>query len=182
METNMVSQNIPNHHTEADAAAPPTYALAYVSRLRSTWRPTDDKQLLSACMHTNPGLQVTGRLLFCKGLFFQLLEGPQASLHHLMQKIAQDSRHHRVVGVFLEKTQRRYTDFRMLVEDVHRTEFVSYITNCLTRIAGRPELQAAQIRHHALEYLAAPAGSTATYLRELQGVPGVWLYDAVIED
>lgn len=48
------------------------------------------------CSVNNPRLEITGALYFDAGMFFQVLEGPDDALSHLMSVILLDARHYQV--------------------------------------------------------------------------------------
>ncbi|NEW90188.1 MULTISPECIES: BLUF domain-containing protein [Rhodopseudomonas] len=49
--------------------------------------------ILAAARRNNPPLQITGALVFNRGLFAQVLEGPCPSVERLFEKILRDERH-----------------------------------------------------------------------------------------
>lgn len=51
------------------------------------------ESILAAARRNNPTLQVTGALVFNRGLFAQVLEGPCPSVESLFEKISRDERH-----------------------------------------------------------------------------------------
>jgi hypothetical protein len=50
-------------------------------------------ELLEQCKLNNPGLAVTGMLIYANGTFLQTLEGESGPVEKLLQKIERDSRH-----------------------------------------------------------------------------------------
>jgi hypothetical protein len=67
--------------------------LIYVSHSHGQLDPPALDRILNAARSFNPTVGVTGLLLYHDGSFLQVLEGPQASIDMLMQKISQDRRH-----------------------------------------------------------------------------------------
>jgi hypothetical protein len=51
------------------------------------------ESILAAARRNNPPLSVTGALVFNRGLFAQVLEGPCPSVEALFEKILRDERH-----------------------------------------------------------------------------------------
>ncbi|NEW97211.1 BLUF domain-containing protein [Rhodopseudomonas sp. BR0G17] len=51
------------------------------------------ESILAAARRNNPPLSVTGALVFNRGLFAQVLEGPCPSVESLFEKILRDARH-----------------------------------------------------------------------------------------
>lgn len=51
------------------------------------------ESILAAARRNNPPLSVTGALVFNRGLFAQVLEGPCPSVESLFEKILRDERH-----------------------------------------------------------------------------------------
>ncbi len=76
-----------------------------------------DRVIAAICAVAEPvnaRLDVTGILTFSGGRFMQVIEGPQANLHTLMEGIRRDGRHHSVRIVSDRKIAlRRYPDWRM---------------------------------------------------------------------
>ena len=62
----------------------------------------------------NAARGITGMLLYANGSFFQVLEGPEATLEQLFAKIAADPRHQRVTRIIQESIpQRAFADWAM---------------------------------------------------------------------
>lgn len=60
------------------------------------------KQMVAAANIKNGQIDVTGILLFNGTHFFQLIEGPQASVLEIYQHICQDERHHNIVELLCD--------------------------------------------------------------------------------
>lgn len=99
--------------------------------------------LLSQCHQNNVAKGLTGMLLFGNGTFLQSLEGEQAVVDSLMQKIAQDPRH-TAMKVLRQDTisERQYADWSMGFERV--TE---------KTLAEIPGLRDLGLRNFNVEYL-----------------------------
>lgn len=69
-------------------------ALVYVSTATSVPRPRLVDDIVSTARHVNPGLSITGMLLWSDRRFAQLIEGPPASLDLLYTRLLADPRHH----------------------------------------------------------------------------------------
>ena len=82
-------------------------------------------RILRSCKVNNPKLEIGGVLHYGDGYFFQVLEGPQAAVDHLYEKISKDPRHTDVRTIdrrFIR--QRRFPDWSMkyvpMEEDVEK--------------------------------------------------------------
>jgi len=73
------------------------YRLVYYSRNRVAGSPetmaTTIQAILVAARRNNPGVGVTGALMFNAGCFAQVLEGPKAGVENTFERIQQDDRH-----------------------------------------------------------------------------------------
>jgi hypothetical protein len=68
---------------------------------------TELEELLSIARRNNEALGVTGMLLYEKGAFFQILEGPSEAVEPLYTKIGADMRHSRISKLILEPIEAR---------------------------------------------------------------------------
>lgn len=64
-------------------------------------------ELLVRARARNAAQGVTGMLLHDQGNFFQVLEGPSLAVDQIYARIAEDTRHHRVVQIIHEPIVRR---------------------------------------------------------------------------
>ncbi len=64
----------------------------YVAGTPGDWD-SEILQILSTARANNSSQSVTGALLFSSGYFAQVLEGPQASIERIFEKIQRDPRH-----------------------------------------------------------------------------------------
>ena len=75
----------------------PVYRLVYYSRNRLAGRPGEMPaqvgQILAASQANNAKVGVTGALMFNRGCFAQVLEGPQGAIETTFERIQQDERH-----------------------------------------------------------------------------------------
>ncbi|TVV71403.1 BLUF domain-containing protein [Sphingomonas solaris] len=73
------------------------YRLVYYSRNRMTGTPDDLAASIATILNTsqanNGKVGVTGALMFNSGFFGQVLEGPQAAVESVFERIQQDDRH-----------------------------------------------------------------------------------------
>lgn len=69
--------------------------------------PEDIAALLEIARTNNAKLAVTGMLLYDKGAFFQLLEGPREIVSSLLEKIQSDERHEHFIKIIQEDIEAR---------------------------------------------------------------------------
>ena len=67
--------------------------LSYVSSATTDMSPSELLKLLQQCLKNNPPLGVTGMLLYGNGTFLQTIEGDDAVIDQLVERIAKDPRH-----------------------------------------------------------------------------------------
>lgn len=94
--------------------ATPIFHLVYLSSAKIPFSPTELEHILRGSRENNARLGVTGLLLYEEGNIIQLLEGKEATVRELYQKIRQDSRHGGFI-VLLEETveAREFPDWSM---------------------------------------------------------------------
>ena len=80
----------------AMAQADTAFQLLYVSHLAADCDFSVVKEIVEVARRSNPALGITGALLFDGERFCQLLEGGEAEVRGLMDRIAADARHTRV--------------------------------------------------------------------------------------
>ncbi len=86
----------------------------YTSAESTDFNEEDIFSLLEKSRSNNASLDVTGMLLYEKGSFFQVLEGPEDQVLPLFEKIAKDKRHQRVVKIIYEPIEARdFSDWTM---------------------------------------------------------------------
>jgi hypothetical protein len=131
--------------------------LAYMSRVARTWEANDVMQLRAACGRHNPRRRLTGRLAFSRGMFFQVLEGPQREVLGLMRTLEGDDRHERIVELFtMPVTRRRYRQFTMHIDALSADEFNQLVAAWLQRCA-RPKVPAVDAAARLRAYIRAKA-------------------------
>ncbi|WP_048694038.1 BLUF domain-containing protein [Catenovulum maritimum] len=75
------------------------YQLVYYSDASKDFSEEELVELLNKAIKNNKSLGITGCLLYGNRRFIQLLEGPEASVRALYQKISTDPRHSNVMQV-----------------------------------------------------------------------------------
>ncbi|MDR6689426.1 hypothetical protein J2X55_000325 [Microbacterium sp. 1154] len=96
--------------------------LVSISYVSAASEPFDDghlNDLLAQSRRSNHGHDLTGMLLYRRGRFFQVLEGPQDAVDELMTKIRRDPRHTGVRVLLSEHIdERRFTEWTMGYEPI----------------------------------------------------------------
>ena len=80
---------------------------ASVSTLAKDDEQEEIQRIVAVAEERNARLGITGTLIFARPRFAQILEGPEAAVDELMEKIVQDARHERVTVVDVVKSKRR---------------------------------------------------------------------------
>jgi len=87
---------------------------AYVSRAAETMTQEALLSLLQQCLTNNEARDITGMLLFGNDTFLQVLEGDEAVLDTVVDKIQKDARHSKVHFLYRKPIERRqYEDWSM---------------------------------------------------------------------
>jgi hypothetical protein len=87
---------------------------AYVSRAAETMTQEALLSLLQQCLANNESSGVTGMLLYGNDTFLQVLEGEEAVLDAVIDKIRKDPRHSRIHFLYRNPLERRqYADWSM---------------------------------------------------------------------
>jgi hypothetical protein len=92
----------------------PLISVTYVSAARSLFSDIEIENLLRRSRTANAAIDVTGLLLYWDGNFLQYIEGPQAPVEKLLDRIRLDPRHGGLI--VLDKTaiaERAFPDWRM---------------------------------------------------------------------
>lgn len=96
--------------------------LVSISYVSAASEPFDDgrlNDLLAQSRRSNHEHDLTGMLLYRRGRFFQVLEGPQDAVDELMMKIRRDPRHTGVRVLLSEHIdERRFTEWTMGYEPI----------------------------------------------------------------
>ncbi|MEM7030631.1 MAG: BLUF domain-containing protein, partial [Chloroflexota bacterium] len=69
-------------------------SIVYVSTAVDLFSETELINLLEVSRKNNEAKSITGLLLYARGNFIQLIEGPEAAIDNLYEKICRDPRHH----------------------------------------------------------------------------------------
>jgi len=86
----------------------------YVSSAAPNLDEAELTKILSAAQKNNESSQITGILLHSDGNLLQLIEGPEASVHRLFNKIKNDERHTNLMVLFSHSVdQRDFPNFKM---------------------------------------------------------------------
>ena len=89
-------------------------SLVYVSSASHLMSEEDLLELLQAARKKNQELNITGMLLYHHGNFIQVLEGEEADVMMMEQKIKQDVRHHTMIRLIKEPiSERSFPDWSM---------------------------------------------------------------------
>lgn len=89
-------------------------SLVYVSFATHDLTDQELKNILTVSRQNNKQLGVTGMLLYREGFFIQALEGEEAVVKQLYERISQDPRHHHVTTVVTYPIQeRQFADWNM---------------------------------------------------------------------
>lgn len=75
--------------------------LVYVSKRNANCTEEEITDILEACKKNNPGLGITGILMYNENKFIQLVEGDSRTIMNLYDKIKDDSRHSNCIMVSL---------------------------------------------------------------------------------
>jgi hypothetical protein len=98
----------------ADALATSVNHVFYCSQATPAPSEAQLQTLLENCRAHNAAHQITGLLLYSGGRFVQLLEGPEAEVQALYERIRRDPRHARVVSLSDGPGPKRwFTDWSM---------------------------------------------------------------------
>jgi len=88
--------------------------IVYLSRATAYVDKTELMSITLEAVENNARSRVTGALLFCNGLFLQILEGHPETVDPLYEKIARDARHTDIQIISrTEQTERRFPDWKM---------------------------------------------------------------------
>ncbi len=111
-KTSIIELNYPIYHISIKKDKERNYVMSLISLtyVSSEARPMTDDDLmaiLNTARNFNPTKDITGLLLYRKGYFIQALEGEEADVTALFEKIKQDPRHTKVLCVSQEPIDRR---------------------------------------------------------------------------
>jgi len=94
--------------------------LVYVSSASVNFSQPELLALLDKCRSNNTKLDLTGMLLFKDSNFIQALEGEEAVLESLFEKISKDHRHRGILKLFSTNIDERdFPDWSMAFKNLH---------------------------------------------------------------
>lgn len=97
----------------------PLAAVSYVSRAVDTFDDARLAELLAQSRRSNHEHDLSGMLLYRRGRFFQVLEGPRDAVDELMAKIRRDPRHDEIRVLLTEEIEeRRFEEWTMGYEPI----------------------------------------------------------------
>ena len=98
----------------AEPPGKPLFQLIYVSAARPGLSEAEIERILSAARAHNPARGITGLLLFLEDAFLQILEGPEAEVRSLFDRIRMDPRHRQVLCLVTQAIPaREFQDWSM---------------------------------------------------------------------
>jgi len=101
------------------------HQILYTSSATSGMNDEQLKEILLKARATNHELRVTGILLYSEGMILQVLEGEEAIVRGLYEKIRRDPRHTAVATLVDDSVERRvFPDWSMGFVPVDLSEFV----------------------------------------------------------
>ena len=96
------------------------FHVIYISKATQPFSQAELAELLSQARQHNTQRLLTGLLLYANGCFMQLLEGKEAEVKTVYERIKQDSRHTDIVTLRMEETpSRHFPDWRMAFGDLN---------------------------------------------------------------
>lgn len=99
------------------------YCILYVSAAARPWTREELRDLLEGSRRRNALRGITGMLLYKDGNFLHCIEGEQAVVEALFDKVKQDSRHHGVIVLLREEhDERQFPDYSMGFYDLKEDE------------------------------------------------------------
>jgi hypothetical protein len=104
------------------------YFLIYISKSTNPMPEEELLDILKVARPNNEKRNITGMLLYAKGLFIQLLEGDEDQVTQVFGKIGQDSRHYDIrVLIKGRKEERSYANWTMGFENLREDKDYSDI-------------------------------------------------------
>ncbi|MBL4678841.1 MAG: BLUF domain-containing protein [Mucilaginibacter sp.] len=98
--------------------------IVYISAAVNLLTDEDLKELLVQSQAGNQKFNVTGLLLYYKGVFMQLIEGGEDDIRQLFENIENDPRHTAVIKLAEEKIEERsFGDWAMAFKTISDEEF-----------------------------------------------------------
>lgn len=104
------------------------YFITYVSSATNKFKEEELVQLLSHARRKNSTNNITGLLLYCDGDFIQTLEGDEADVKLLYQKIHNDPRHTCIIKIAEGyHAERKFSDWSMGFHRISSSELGAVI-------------------------------------------------------
>jgi AraC-like DNA-binding protein len=91
---------LPNEYRKYHHLSNPTYELSYFSKAKNGLARRDFKRIVDTANTMNKQFNITGCLIYHRGYFFQILEGPKKHIQTLYKNIKGDTRHVDVTLVY----------------------------------------------------------------------------------
>jgi len=110
--------------------------ILYLSHYSYDWKFDELQKLADAAATKNRELHITGILITFDLLFFQIIEGPEAQINQLFQKICQDKRHSKISIIQCEENiqSRQFEDWHMKIFNLDRNpDALEYSVKILLR-------------------------------------------------
>ncbi|RZK17733.1 MAG: BLUF domain-containing protein [Hymenobacter sp.] len=101
--------------------------IIYLSKAAHAFTDAELQDLLAQARLYNASQDITGMLLYGSDQFFQVMEGPEAAVQALYERVRQDPRH-RDVATFADKAiaERAFPDWGMAFQPLDPTEFLEF--------------------------------------------------------
>src|SRR3954464_8903678 len=107
------------------------FYLIYLSSAKQLYTHSDLSDILTISRLNNTNKGITGLLLYHEGSILQILEGDEASVMDVYEKIERDVRHHNILKLVTGKTEvRNFPDWSMgfkTVSDAEWEELSGYL-------------------------------------------------------
>ena len=98
------------------------FSIIYASSADHQWSTLELLQLLGKARQNNTALGVSGLLLYKGGNFMQVLEGEQATVLALYERIGHDPRHHGVLTLWQGEGTSQFGDWEMCFQNLDSPE------------------------------------------------------------
>jgi hypothetical protein len=111
------------------------HTISYLSRIKEGIDENAIGDVFAITQKNNLANNISGTLLFTEGFFFQVLEGPRATLASLFQKIQQDKRHKDILLIKNGAVEKRmFQDYRSGFSILTTKEEINHIKTYLDTI------------------------------------------------
>ncbi len=99
------------------------HSFVYLSKAKNDFDERELPSILEVSQRNNRRDGVTGILLYKDGRFLQILEGDQATVRRIAQRIEADNRHNEFAVIIDELMPRLFTDWSMGFADLNASVF-----------------------------------------------------------